>query len=145
MHNVKRTRKRWKGGESVNIQACSPELSEKIPSSYRISPEILEKVRRVMHEDANDTVALLKVLSDPIRVRILRALYVTDLCVCVFAALLNCKYSKLSYHLKLLKEAKLIDYTKEGNFLIYRLTAYGRKLWANVEILEANKPTPSSI
>ena len=127
------------------LASYNHEITCDIPSSYTISPEILEKIRMVMIEDVSDTVVLLKVLSDPIRIRILKALYITDLCVCVFAALLNCKYSKLSYHLKLLKEAKLIDYTKEGNFLIYRLTAYGRKLWANVEILEANNPTPSSI
>jgi DNA-binding transcriptional ArsR family regulator len=98
-----------------------------------------------MNEDASDTVALLKVLSDPIRIRILKALYIADLCVCVFAELLNCQYSKLSYHLKLLKEAGLIEYTKEGNFMIYRLTAYGRTLWEQVEQLQVvSNPTLSS-
>ena len=136
--------KKKKENKSMKIQACSPELSCKIPPSYKIAPEILEKVRQVMHEDANDTVTLLKVLSDPIRIRILKALYIADLCVCVFAELLNCEYSKLSYHLKLLKEAGLIEYTKEGNFLLYHLTEYGRKVWQNVEKLQVTNPTPPS-
>ncbi|RZN40382.1 MAG: ArsR family transcriptional regulator [Methanophagales archaeon ANME-1-THS] len=101
-----------------------------------------------MHEDARATVALLKVLADPIRIQILKALYRADLCVCVFVELLDCEYSKLSYHLKLLKDAGLIEYTKEGNFLIYHLTESGRTVWEQVERLEkvqvATPPAPSS-
>ena len=127
------------------LASPSYEISCRIPPSYTLSPEIIAQVREVMNEDASDTVALLKVLSDPIRIRILKALYIADLCVCVFAELLNCQYSKLSYHLKLLKEAGLIEYTKEGNFMIYRLTAYGRTLWEQVEQLQVvSNPTLSS-
>jgi len=43
------------------------------------------------------------------------------------------KYSKLSYHLKLLKEAGLVDSKKDKNFLIYRLTDLGRKVLDDVE------------
>lgn len=127
------------------LASYSQELTCKIPSSYKLAPEIIAKVREVVNEDASNTVARLKVLSDPIRIRILKALYIADLCVCVFAELLDCHYSKLSYHLKLLKDAGLIEYTKEGNFLIYRLTAYGRTLWEQVEKLQVvSNPTLSS-
>lgn len=112
--------------------SCSQEIPCKIHPSYKISPETVEKVREVMNEDVSDTVALLKALSDPIRVRILKALHVADLCVCVLVELLDCEYSKLSYHLKLLKAAGLIDCTKEGNFLIYHLTELGEKKVRNI-------------
>jgi len=107
--------------------SCSQEIPCKIHPSYKISPETVEKVRAVMNEDVSDTVALLKALSDPIRIRILKALRISDLCVCVLVELLDCEYSKLSYHLKLLKEAGLVDSEQEGNFLIYHLTEFGRQ------------------
>lgn len=112
--------------------SCSQEIPCKIPPSYKISPETLEKVKDVRNEDVSDTVALFKALSDPIRVRILKALHVADLCVCVLVELMDCEYSKLSYHLKLLKAAGLIDCTKEGNFLIYHLTEFGEKKVRNI-------------
>ncbi|RJS77573.1 ArsR family transcriptional regulator [Methanophagales archaeon] len=50
--------------------------------------------------------------GNQIRLRILKASRISDLCgVCVLVELMDCEYSKLSYHLKLLKEAGLIDCT----------------------------------
>ncbi len=109
------------------LAACSLEIPCKMPPSYKIAQETLEKVNEIMNEEVNDTVSLLKALADPIRVRILKALRIEDLCVCVFVELMNCEYSKLSYHLRLLKEAGLIDSKKDGKFLIYRLTEFGAK------------------
>jgi DNA-binding transcriptional ArsR family regulator len=115
--------------------SCSQEIPCNIPSSYKISSETVEKVKTVMNEDVSDTVVLFKALSDQIRLRILKALRISDLCVCVLVELMDCEYSKLSYHLKLLKEAGLIDCTKEGNFLIYHLTEFGTKMLKRVEKL----------
>ncbi|NMX20945.1 ArsR family transcriptional regulator [ANME-1 cluster archaeon GoMg4] len=111
-----------------SLASRSQEIPCKIPPSYKISPETLEKVRVVMNEDVSDTIVLFKALSDPIRVRILKALRIKDLCVCVLVELLDCEYSKLSYHLKLLKEAGLIECKKEGCFLIYHLTESGEQM-----------------
>jgi len=113
--------------KNSRVASCSQEIPCKIHSSYKISSWTLAKVKKVMDEDVNDTVTVLKALSDPIRVRILKALRIADLCVCVFVELMNCEYSKLSYHLRLLKEAGLIDCKKDGNFLIYHLTEFGVK------------------
>jgi len=110
---------------SVSV-SCS--LRHNIPPSYTVSEDTLEKVKAVMNEDVSDMVALFKALSDRIRLRILKALRISDLCVCVLVELTDCRYSKLSYHLKLLKKAGLIDYTKEGNFLIYHLTELGTEI-----------------
>ena len=112
-------------------KSCSASRSRgipcKIPSSYTISQETLEEVRKIMDEDVSGTVTVFKALSDPTRVRILKALHVADLCVCVLIELMDCEYSKLSYHLGVLKKAGLIDCKKEGNFLIYHLTAFGEQ------------------
>ncbi|HDM36931.1 MAG TPA: ArsR family transcriptional regulator [Candidatus Syntrophoarchaeum butanivorans] len=104
-----------------------------IPPSYDVSSETLEKVRNLVSEDFEDLASLFKVLSDPKRLNILRALETESLCVCVFVEVLDCKYSALSYHLKLLKETGLVNFKRDGNFLIYRLTDLGRKVLEKVE------------
>jgi len=119
----------------VRMSLASPRLACRIPPSYTISPESLKKVRRVISEDVNDAVEILEVLSDPIRLHILKALRIKDLCVCVFTSFLKCEYSKLSYHLKLLRESRLVDYRKEGNFLIYYLTELGKRRLKSIEKL----------
>jgi len=119
----------------VRMSLASPRLACRIPPSYTISPESLKKVRRVISEDVNDAVEILEVLSDPIRLHILKALRIKDLCVCVFTSFLKCEYSKLSYHLKLLRESRLVDYRKEGNFLIYYLTELGERRLKGIEKL----------
>lgn len=115
--------------------ASSRSANFRVPPSYKISPESLKKVKGVISEDVNDAVEILEVLSDPIRLRILKALRIKDLCVCVFASFLKCEYSKLSYHLKLLRESRLVDYRKEGNFLIYYLTELGKRRLEGIEKL----------
>jgi DNA-binding transcriptional ArsR family regulator len=69
---------------------------------------------------------VLDLLSDPIRLHIMLALSVQELCVCVLVEITDYKYSTLSYHLKLLKEMKFVDSRREGNFLLYRLTKRGK-------------------
>lgn len=97
--------------------------NKSIPSKYQ---KILEKVKEAMSEDSDDVIAIFRILSDPIRLRILKALEIEDLCVCVLVEIVGCRYSALSYHLKLLKDAKLVTSTREGNFLIYGLTDKGK-------------------
>jgi DNA-binding transcriptional ArsR family regulator len=122
------------------MYASFPEIHGKIPSSYTIAQETLEEIKKAMNEDVSDTVAFSKVFSDPIRVRILKALRRADLCVCVLVELMDCEYSKLSYHLRMLKRAGLVECTKEGNFLIYHLTEYGGKMLTSVEELVVSSP-----
>jgi DNA-binding transcriptional ArsR family regulator len=99
-----------------------------IPPSYDISSETLEKVRNLVKEDVEGIASIFKALSDPTRVNILRSLELNELCVCVFVEAMNYKYSALSYHLKLLKEANLVDFRRKGSFLIYKLTDLGGKI-----------------
>lgn len=104
----------------------------KIPPSYDIPSGVLEEVRKRMNEDVKDTVRLFKTLSDPVRFRILRALDVGEMCVCVIVETANCPYSALSYHLKMLKNAGLIESKRDGNFLNYSLTEKGKKVLRSI-------------
>jgi ArsR family transcriptional regulator len=60
-------------------------------------------------------------LSDPLRLRIIDLLKSQELCVCDLCATLEVSQSKLSFHLKTLKEAQLIQARQEGRWIYYRL------------------------
>ncbi len=78
-----------------------------------------------------DIVSVARVLSDPVRVRVLFALFMQPLCVCLLVAMTGYAYSKMSYHLSVLKESGLVCSRQEGNYLIYYPTDLGRRvaLW----------------
>ncbi len=93
-----------------------------------MSPETIKEIKKIMGENVEGVTDIFGTLSDAIRLRILRALEIEDLCVCVLVEIAGCRYSALSYHLKLLKEIRLIKSTREGNFLIYGLTDKGKDI-----------------
>lgn len=66
-------------------------------------------------------------LSDPIRLRILYLLTIQPLCVCVIKEVIDISDSKLSYHLKTLTIAGLIEKESEGIYLIYSITRMGKR------------------
>jgi len=64
----------------------------------------------------------MKALSDPNRVRLIKLLGCKELCVCELQDLIGLAQSTVSKHLKVLEEAGLVDYRKEGSWFIYRLS-----------------------
>jgi DNA-binding transcriptional ArsR family regulator len=70
---------------------------------------------------------LFSALSDPYRLQILCLLNVQPLCVCVIKEVIDIADSKLSYHLKTLTQAGLIEKEQDGIFLIYSITHMGRR------------------
>ena len=64
---------------------------------------------------------LFKVLGDPTRIRILQALHDTRLCVCDIARLLGLTQSAVSHQLRILKDAKLVRFRREGKSIFYSL------------------------
>lgn len=61
-----------------------------------------------------------KALSDPIRLEILKKLYSAEsVCVCELTNIFDISQSKLSYHLKLLLSANLINKTSKGKWNFY--------------------------
>jgi DNA-binding transcriptional ArsR family regulator len=67
-------------------------------------------------------------LSDPIRLQIMHALSVIDLCPCLLKDITELSDSKLSYHLNILEEANLISSSPRKRWRIYILTEHGRSL-----------------
>ncbi|MCP9848352.1 helix-turn-helix transcriptional regulator [Cyanobium sp. Morenito 9A2] len=65
--------------------------------------------------------SLLKALADPLRLRVIEALAHGEKCVCDLTSELDLAQSKLSFHLKVLKEAGLLADRQEGRWIYYRL------------------------
>lgn len=59
--------------------------------------------------------------SDPLRLKTLELLRESELCVCDLCDALNVPQSKLSFHLKILKEANLVRYRQKGRWIYYSL------------------------
>ncbi|MDH4321461.1 MAG: metalloregulator ArsR/SmtB family transcription factor [Desulfobulbaceae bacterium] len=64
----------------------------------------------------------MKALSDPSRVKVIKALEVRELCVCELRAVLGLAQPTVSKHLKVLEEAGLVASRKEGQWVHYRLS-----------------------
>ena len=71
-------------------------------------------------------IKVMKALSDPNRVRIVKMLQHKLMCVCEIQEALQISQSSVSKHLKILEEAGLVDYKKDGLWVNYYLTD-GRK------------------
>ncbi len=82
-------------------------------------------------------IRVMKSLSDPNRVRILKLLGRKELCVCELQDLVGLAQSTVSKHMKLLEEAGLVDFRKDGSWIIYQLSngeesAYARVMQTNL-------------
>jgi len=63
---------------------------------------------------------LVSVLMEPQRIRILRLLAGGELCVCELERSLGIAQNLVSHHLRVLREAGLVSFHREGQFVFYR-------------------------
>ena len=73
-----------------------------------------------------DYIKVMKAVSDPNRVKLLKILQSKLLCVCEIQALLGIAQPTVSKHLKILEEAGLVTFKKDG-------------LWVNYSLADGNK------
>jgi ArsR family transcriptional regulator, arsenate/arsenite/antimonite-responsive transcriptional repressor len=66
-------------------------------------------------------VALLRLLADPLRARIVQLLAAEQLCTCHLVELTGAKQTNISNHLRALREAGLVRAEPCGRFTYYRL------------------------
>lgn len=85
--------------------------------------ETVEQVRAVFPaEDALiDLAELYKTFGDSTRIKILYALFESEMCVCGIAGLLSMTLSAISHQLRILRHAKLVDFRREGRTVYYFL------------------------
>ena len=86
-------------------------------------PETLERARAALpsEDEVARASALLKVLADPTRMRILLAMRREELCVCGLAHLLKMSQSAVSHQLRVLRAARLVRWRRQGRHVFYRL------------------------
>ena len=66
-------------------------------------------------------IKVMKALSDPNRIKILKLLQLKTMCVCELQGALKISQPSVSKALKILEEAGLVDYKKEGLWVNYSL------------------------
>jgi ArsR family transcriptional regulator len=62
-----------------------------------------------------------RALADPLRIQIIELLRNQELCVCELCEKIDVSQSKLSFHLKNLKEANLVTSRQQGRWIYYSL------------------------
>ena len=68
-----------------------------------------------------DLAELFKIFGDSTRIKLLYALYESELCVCDLADVLGLTQSAVSHQLRLLKSSKLVCHRREGKTVFYSL------------------------
>ena len=88
-----------------------------------IDEEKVHKVKEKMPGDELlfDLAELFKVFGDSTRMKIICALLEEELCVGDIAVITNSTSSAISHQLRVLKQAKLVKYRKEGKSVFYSL------------------------
>jgi len=88
-----------------------------------IHEDVVNDVMKKMLEENTmlDLAEFFKVFGDGTRLKILYALSLSEMCVCDIAALLGMNQSAISHQLKVLRQARLIRYRREGKIVYYSL------------------------
>jgi len=75
-----------------------------------------------------DIVKIFKALSDPTRLRIMLLLRRQELCVCELMFILRMEQSRVSHHMRVLRDAGIAEDVREGRWIIYRVPEAARPL-----------------
>lgn len=81
--------------------------------------EVKEKLP--LDESLYDLADFFKVLGDSTRIKIINALFHSEMCVCDIAALLGMTQSAISHQLRVLKQGRIVKYRKDGKVVYYSL------------------------
>ncbi len=86
-------------------------------------PEIIAELEQCMpcEEEIYDVSELFRVLGDLTRAKILFALSQREMCVCDIAEVLGMTQSAISHQLRVLKQARLVRYRREGKAVSYSI------------------------
>lgn len=98
--------------ENLNICKCE-----------EVHEEVVNEVREIMPQEEMlyDLAEFFKVFGDTTRIKILYALFSKEMCVCDIADLLGMTHSAISHQLRVLKQARLVKFRKEGKVVYYSL------------------------
>ena len=107
-----------------NVEIKGNEVEEELRCEVeKTNFEKVNNVRNLLMDEGKifDLAELFKVFGDSTRMKIINALMYGELCVCDIAEITNSTPSAISHQLRVLKQAKLVKYRKEGKSVIYSL------------------------
>jgi ArsR family transcriptional regulator len=98
----------------------------------------------------DDFIKVIKALSDPNRVKILKMLQHRVMCVCEIQYGLKVAQPTVSKHLKVLEEAGLVEFAKDGLWINYHLadgkkSPYAATMLGNLKHWLENEPEVAEI
>ena len=96
---------------------------EKRNEFLNANEDVVSKVLENQPDDEYlyDLADLFKTFGDSTRIKILYALFVGELCVGDLATILKLSQPAISHQLKVLKDAKLVKFRREGKVIFYSL------------------------
>jgi len=71
---------------------------------------------------------IFQALSDPTRLRIMLLLGRRELCVCELMYVLGMEQSRVSHHMRVLRDAGIVEDIREGRWIVYRVPNGARGL-----------------
>lgn len=88
-----------------------------------VNQEVVEKVTKSLPDEEilYDVAELFKVFGDSTRIKIICALFESEMCVYDLAATLQMTQSAISHQLRILKTANLVKFRREGKMMYYSL------------------------
>ncbi len=100
--------------EELNIDKCNCNV---------IHEDVVNHVAEVLPKDEvlYDLAEFFKAFGDSTRVKIIYALFESDMCVCDLAAILGVSQSAVSHQLRTLKASRLVKFRREGKIVYYSL------------------------
>lgn len=117
------------GGRALNVR-IKPLDNNKVLSYISIY--------KYIGADMKSFIKIMKALSDPNRVKIIKLLQQKNMCVCELQAVLKLAQPTVSKHLKILEEAGLADFQKDGLWVNYfiadgRSSPYAASMLGNLQ------------
>lgn len=100
--------------EKIEVEHCD---------SIHVHDDVVNQVRKHM-PDAGELQGLadfFKIFGDTTRIKILYALWQSEMCVCDLAQTLNMTQSAISHQLRVLKQMKLVINRRDGKTVFYSL------------------------
>ncbi|KLO23220.1 ArsR family transcriptional regulator [Marinitoga sp. 1197] len=113
-----------------------------ICQTIEIHNDIIKKVRKNTPDDdnLNKLADFFKIVGDRTRIKILYALLQAgEMCVCDLSTVLEKSQSAISHQLRVLRQANLVKYRKEGKVVYYSLNDEHVKLILDVGYSHVNE------
>lgn len=107
------------------LKKVNGEMEGNVPhcAEHHEHREKVEQVREKMlvDDEINKLAQLYKVFGDTTRIKILCALFESEMCVCDIVEIVGISVSAVSHQLRILKQAELVRFRRDGKTIYYSL------------------------